>query len=218
MRVIRAIGIAAIAAFPTSTSLENCAFAQTGRAPSTIQRRVDQLNRQGEEYEREQLNEDLKGRPDKPRDRKQAQALAAEVEQDFKDLQESYNMIVLAMAAKTGFAYDSVSDAINEISKCSTRLKHNLALPQQDNVAEKGQQPARDSGQIDELLLTLRKHIYSFVTNPLFESKGVLNIEQAKGASSDLDRIIELSKTIKRNSERSKENSKPAVDDVKPEN
>jgi hypothetical protein len=127
-----------------------------------------------------------------------------EVEKDFKQLQEGYNTIVLVMAAKTPLIYPSVSEAINEIAKCSVRLKQNLALPNQNDRAEKGQEAEPASGKIEEELMTLRNHIYSFVTNPLFESHGVLNIEQAKAASGDLDKIIVLSKTIKRNGDRAK--------------
>lgn len=195
------------------TISERRIFAQTGRAAS-IQRRVDELNRQGEQYEREQLKADLKGRPNKPADRKRVQARAAEVEQDFNNLQASYNKIVLAMA-KAGFAYESVSGAMSEITKCSTRLKQNLALPQPTDAPETQQQP--DSERIEGLLLELRKHIYSFVTNPLFESQGVLNVEQAKNASSDLEKIIELSKLIRRNGDRLREGSKPNADEAKPE-
>jgi hypothetical protein len=52
--------------------------------------------------------------------------------------------------------------------------------------------------QIEESLMTLRKHIYKFVTNPLFESQGVLDLEQGRKAVRDLDRIIELSESIRK--------------------
>lgn len=215
MRVLRAIAIATLVGVPATIPSANCAYAQ-GRSPSSIQRRVDQLNRQGEEYEREQLNEDLKGKPSQPKDRRREQTLAAELQQDFKHLQENYNTIVLAMEAKTGFSYESISDSIIEINKCSTRLRQNLALPQPEVKTEKGKQP--DPGlQTKELLMSLRKHIYSFVTNRLFESHGVLDLEQAKAASNDLDRIIDLSKTIKRNQERPNEDGAPPVNKGKPE-
>jgi hypothetical protein len=196
---------------------ENSASAQSGRAPTSIQRRVDELNRQGEQYEREQLDADLKGRSDKPSDRKRAQAVVASVEQDFKELQAGYNQIVLAMAAKEGFNYESISDAISEIAKCSIRLKQNLKLPRPNEGQEKMVQLEAGSERIEDRLLTLRKHIYSFVTNPLFESQGVLNVEQAKTASQDLDKIIELSKNLKSNGDRLRELTRPAVNKAGPE-
>jgi hypothetical protein len=55
-----------------------------------------------------------------------------------------------------------------------------------------------------EPLLMLRRYVYSFVTNPLFESKGVLDVRQAKKAGQDLDMIIELSESIKKESDKLK--------------
>jgi hypothetical protein len=57
--------------------------------------------------------------------------------------------------------------------------------------------------------MTLRKHIYDFVTNPLFESPGVLDLEQGRKASRDLDRIIELSESITKSVDTLKKPTKP---------
>jgi hypothetical protein len=57
--------------------------------------------------------------------------------------------------------------------------------------------------------MTLRKHIYDFVTNPLFESQGVLDLEQGRKASRDLDRIIELSESITKSGDKLKKPTKP---------
>jgi len=60
------------------------------------------------------------------------------------------------------------------------------------------------SDQLEESLLTLRKYIYSFVTNPLFESAAVLDVVRAGKARRDLDEIIELSKSIRKSGDRLK--------------
>jgi len=176
---------------------DNSVLAQ-GRSPTSIQRRVDELNRQGDQFERDKLNADLKGRPAAPADRKKALLVASEVEKDLNELQAGYNQIVLAMAAKQGLDHKVVSEAVNEINKCSVRLKHNLALPQPNDSQSKSTSEVAPDAELNGLLLKLRKHLYDFVTNPIFESKGVLNVEQAKIASQDLDRIIDLSKVIKK--------------------
>ena len=182
------------------------AFAQRDRSgpPSPVERRIEQLNRQSEEYERDKLNADLKGPADKPSDQRPAQSTVAQIEQDFKGLQAGYNQIVLAMAAKGGLNYDLVLAAVAEIKKCSTRLKGNLVLPRPNDNQEKKVRGEAGSDQLEESLMSLRKYIYSFVTNPLFESGTVLDVAQAGKASRDLDEIIELSKSIRKSGDRLK--------------
>ena len=112
------------------------------------------------------------------------------------------------MADKEGLdrQHDSIFRAVAEIKKYSTRLKTNLALPKPQ------QQKARveiKNNQIEESLMTLRKHIYDFVTNPLFESPGVLDLEQGRKASGDLDRILELSESITKGGDKLKKPARP---------
>lgn len=191
------------------TVMQHPAFAQSGRSPTSVGRRIDQLNRQSEQYERDKLSRDAKGEADKPIDRKRAQAAAAQVRHDFESLQSDYNQIVLAMASKKGFNYDSISGAVTEVKKCSTRLKDSLSLPRpkDDKAQEAGSEAV--TGEIEELLMTLRKHLYSFLTNPLFEAPAVLDVEQAGKASRDLERIIELSKSIEKSRDKLKKPTKP---------
>lgn len=190
-------------------AMEHSAFAQTGRSATSVGRRIEQLNRQGEQYERDKLGREIKGEANKPDERRRAQALAAQVRQDFEKLQAGYNHIVLAMASKDGFNYDSISGVVAEIKKCSTRLKDNLALPlpKDDKDQDVGSEVV--TGQTEEQLMALRKHIYSFLTNPLFESPEVLNVEQAGKASRNLDGIIELSKSLGKSTDKLKKPAKP---------
>lgn len=191
------------------TVMGNPAFAQSGSRPSPIDRRIEQLNRQSEQYERDKLGRDIKGGAKNPNDRKRAQAVAAQVKQDFEHLQTGYNQIVLAMASKEGFNYDSISGAVAEIKKCSARLKDNLSLPQPKDGKEQEAGSEAVTGQIETTLMTLRKHLYSFLTNPQFESPAVLDVEQAGKASRDLDKIIELSKSLGKSGDKLKKPTKP---------
>lgn len=177
------------------TAAADSVVAQGGDRPTPVQRRTEVLNRQSEEYDRQKSSRDLKGRTGTSADRRRGQEIANEVKHDFKGLQESYNQIVLFMADKDGLkrSLNSIFGEVAEIKKFSARLKTNLALPK----------PQQDTARVDannepveELLMTLRRHIYNFVTNPLFESMGALDVEQGKKAGGDLDRIIKLSETI----------------------
>jgi NADP-dependent 3-hydroxy acid dehydrogenase YdfG len=76
--------------------------------------------------------------------------------------------------------------------------------------AVKGARVVLPARRQDELaFMTLRKHIYDFVTNPLFESLGVVDLEQGIKAGRDLDRIIELSESITKSEDKPKKPTKP---------
>lgn len=182
--------LAALLGFLTATAVT--ALAQ--RTPSSIQRRVEQLNRQNEQFERDNLGREATGKTGKT-DRRQSQMLVAEVRKDLESLQTGYNQIVLAMAGNKSSDDPQILDAVIEIKECSIRLKHNLALPQAGDDQKKPAVAAAEPA-IEAPLMTLRKHIYSFVMSPIFESPAVLNVEEAEKAGRDLDRIIELSQLI----------------------
>ena len=199
----------AIAAVCLLTAAANPARGQRDdRRPSPVERRTEVLERQGAEYDLEKSSRDLKGRPERPEDRKRAREIAEEIKHDFAGLQESHNQIVLFMADKEGLNHNlnSVFRAVAEIKKHSTRLKSKLALPKPQE--EKTRVEANNE-QIGELLMLLRQHIYNFVTNPLFESAGALNVEQGRKAGVDLDRIIELSESITKSAGNLKNQTKP---------
>lgn len=201
--------VSSLAALCFFTATAGAAFAQgSDRRPSPVERRTEVLNRQTEEYDLEKASRDLKGRPEKPADRRSAQEVAEQIKHDFDGLQQSYNQIVIFMADKEDLnrKHDSVFRAVADIKKYSTRLKTNLALPkprQEKTRVEVNNAP------VEESLLTLRKHIYDFVTNPLFESVGVLDLEQGRKAGGDLDRIIELSESITKSGDNLKKPTKP---------
>jgi hypothetical protein len=204
-----AAAVSSVAALCFLMATAGAAFAQgADRRPTPVERRTEFMNLQSEEYDLEKASRDLKGRPEKPSDRRRAQEIEEQIKHDFEGLQESHNQIVLVMAAKEGLnrQRDFVFRAVAEIKKYSTRLKTNLALPKPQ------QERARvevSNEQIEESLMTLRKHIYDFVTNPLFESQGVLDLEQGRKASRDLDRIIELSESITKSGDTLKKPTKP---------
>ncbi len=204
--VVKSAAVLLMAGLYLLTGAKDQAFGQSSRssAPS-VDRRIDRMNRQGEEYERDKLRGELDGKPATSKDRRRAQELATQVKQDFEGLQAGYNQIVLAMASKKPLNYDSVIAAVVEIKKCSSRLKGRLALPQPKNDLAKKVSNDLDSysrEQIEGSLLTLRKHIYSFVTNPLFEAPSVLDVVQAKKAGDDLESIIDLSERIGKSGEK----------------
>lgn len=169
-----------------------------GPGATAAGRRTDTLNRQGEQYERDQLGRESKRPANAKPDRRRAQEVAEQVRSDFEGLQAAYNRIVLAMSPKGGRDPDSILDSVGEVKKCAARLRTNLALPRAEDGEHKAQADAGAAQTEESLLLLLRKHIYSFVTNPLFESAPALDVEQAGKAARDLEMILELSESIRR--------------------
>lgn len=186
------------AAFFLLTVSPELSLAQRGSPGATAAgRRTDTLNRQGEQYERDKLSRDETVTETPPGRRRRAQDLAEQVKHDFEGLQSAYNKIVLAMAPEKHPDFDSILASVNEVKRCAARLKANLALPRAGDEEGKARSNVGDL-QMEELLRRLRKHIYSFVTNPLFEATPVFNVEQAGKAGRDLDLILALSEGIKR--------------------
>ncbi len=181
--------------FPAAGAAIGQGGGSRGTPPTSIERRQDLSNRQASEYEIEKSSRDLKGRPDDAADRRRLQEIGTQIKHDFEGLQESYNQLVLLMSHKDGVTSqrDFVIREVAEIKKYSTRLKTNLALPKPPREKV---QIENNSDLVQDSLLILRKHIYDFATNPLFESLDVLDVEQGRKAARDLDRIIELSESI----------------------
>ena len=171
------------------------ALAQRGRELGSA-RRQDQMNRQAAEYERDNLNRDLDPAAAAAAERKRAQATTAQVRHDFESLQSGYNRIALSLSKRAAAADDSLPAVVAEVNKCAARLKHSLALPRpKEDEAQKAQPAAAAAA---DPLASLGRHLHSFLTNPLFESPGVLDVAQAARAARDLERIIELSDGLKR--------------------
>ena len=190
----------ACAALCLAAATEGAALAQRGRELGAA-RRQDQMNRQAAEYERDHQNRDLDPAAAEAADRKRTQATAAQVKHDFESLQTSYNRLVLSLSAKRTADTDAALPAVVvEVNKCAARLKSSLALPRPKEDGAQKAQPATATAAAPaaDPLASLGRHLHSFLTNPLFESPGVLDVAQAARAARDLDRIIELSEGLKR--------------------
>lgn len=171
-----------------------------GSRSTPLERRLERMTRQREEFERETLGNGAEtASPRREADRRRAQAVTAQVKQDFDGIQVVYNRIVLAMANTRTLDYHFVADATAELRKRASRLKSNLALPKHEDSEKAPKKPNDgDVEQIRASLMTLRGHVVSFVTNPLFESADVLDVELSTKASRDLGKIIEISDSISR--------------------
>jgi hypothetical protein len=175
-------------------------LAQGSRPLSSVERRVETMNRQGREYEREDQRREMEGKNNNPVDIKRTQQIRAELKEDFERIQAIYNSIVIAMSGKNAVLdYKFVADQATEIKKRGLRLKTNLALPQpEDENEEEKKEEALTEEQMKPSLMSLCNHIYNFLTNPMFESTGAIDVELSTKASRELNEIIKLSEGIRK--------------------
>jgi hypothetical protein len=175
--------------------------AQRGRTP--LERRIENMDRQREQYERDTLRDKPNNKSERDADQKSARAIAVQVKQDFEQLQAVYNNIVMAMSANTALDYRFISESTAEIMKRASRLKSNLVLPApKDAEHDKIIEAEASEDQMKPKLKKLCLHIVSFVTNPMFETSGILDIEQSRKASLDLESIIKFSESIAKSADR----------------
>ena len=168
-----------------------------------VGRRIEQMNRQVGQYEREEQYRDVEGKTEATADRKRNQTTVAQVKEDFERLQAIYNQLVVALTSKKQLDDAFLSESLAGINKCSTRLKTNLALPQAKQELH-AKPSSNEEPQLKPSLTVLLNHISRFVTNPMFESTGVLDVELSTKASRDLDEIIHQSSTIRKRTEKHK--------------
>ena len=201
MKSLYATGRAAAltcAALCLAAAAGGAAHAQRGRELGAA-RRQDHMNRQAAEHQRDNMNRDLDPAAAEADERKRVQTAAVQVKHDFESLQAGYNRIALALSPKRAAdADDSLPAVVAEVNKCATRLRQNLALPHPKDDAAQKPQPASVAAAAADPLASLGRHLHSFLTNPLFESQGVLDVGQGARAARDLERIIELSGGMKR--------------------
>jgi hypothetical protein len=179
-------------------------FAQSTRTMTPVDRRIEQINRQIQRSERDNMTREMKGKNRKTVDSKQSQAIKTQIKKDFEALQTAYNKIVINLQS-TSFERDFVLEAAAEVKKYASRLKDNLALPEPEKDAA-NEIAAKEELNLEDRrksLRTLCQHIYNFVTNPIFNEPTGFDVEKAANAGREMDKIIEISEKIKETAEKS---------------
>lgn len=129
-------------------------------------------------------------------------ALAEQIEQDFSRILILHNKIAGVITANQRLDYNFISDATDEIRKRASRLQSTLALHEVQPRPDGLEKPTTlNHAQLKVTLITLCKQIKSFVTNPVIDTPGTINVEQLGRARHDLEDIIRLSTQIKKDAE-----------------
>lgn len=133
----------------------------------------------------------------------QLRAIVQQAKQDFERIQVVNDEIMRALKANTEFDYKNLAEQTSEIKRRAKRFKGNINLP----PPEEGQTSVKRLDEISReemraALLLLNEQVVNFVTNPLFQTPNLMDIKLGAKASRDLDTLIELSGTIRKNAER----------------
>lgn len=173
-------------------------------APIAAQGVSDPAKAQMQDMDRRemQLNNSI-GEKGPPNDPKRAQALMEQVSEDFQRIITRHNELVRAIAANQSLNYQFISNAMGEIKKRSTRLQSSLKLEKPETASKDKRTESTIVGvETKDQMILLCKQIESFVKNPIIEKPGTVDAQALEKARNDLQRIVELSDTIKKQADK----------------
>jgi hypothetical protein len=160
--------------------------------------------RQRAENEVRRALEDIRQNTRKPvPDQRQRLALLAQIKEDFNLIQVLNNEMIRAAFTARTLDYDSLSDKAADLKKRASRLKNSIKFYDEKDEVKDERKSLKSSDTVDDKqlktsLIALRQLIGGFVTNPVFQNPGVLNIPSSAKANRDLQDIIELSDSIRK--------------------
>lgn len=182
-----------IVAFGSFGMLGPDADAQAPRTLNTVERRIETLNRQAKDFERDNM-----GRDDKTKNAETAKLtrqLRVEIEEDLKALQSLYNDAVMALQSGPDLRPGFGAETGRAARKHAVRLKSNLALPALDEKeARTAPPPLPDTDR--KTLTALCKAVHALITNPMFDGTAGIGVENGTKARMELDAIIRLAEHL----------------------
>jgi hypothetical protein len=138
----------------------------------------------------------------RPAERAEPQLAVAQIKEDYVRIQVVNSDLVRAASQGGALDLKLVAKSASEIRKRAERLKHNLALPEPEQAAERPAAAGDEEARLRASVSTLGKLIAGFVRNPIFREVGVFDARSAATARRDLEEIIGLSGRLKKESER----------------
>lgn len=172
----------------------NSAVNGQGSRQIYIERRIDTMNRQAKEFERDSMARDGNN-GNNAETAKRTRQIRIEIEEDLNALQSAYNNIVIALRSGTALRPDFAAETARAVRKNAVRLKGNLALPTEKDDGAKPAMPAFSENENNELK-ALCKTIYDFVTNPIFDPAAGLDAKNGIKARRDLETIVMMAERL----------------------
>ena len=167
--------------------------AQATRSIQMVGRRLEMLNRQAREYEREHSGDYKKRDAESAAKTRQ---IRAEIEEDLNALQTAYNTALLKLQNKQELPAAYFVETGTSIKKYAARLRSNLVLPEQEQTTAAPNSPLQLAATDRQKLQLLCLRIYGFITNPRFEAGSAFDVKLSARAAADLDSIILISEQL----------------------
>jgi hypothetical protein len=124
------------------------------------------------------------------------QSIILQTKSDFRQLQLINYEQLQSINSQPALDYKYISDRASKIKKLAHRLNSNLAFGKLESEGSTAVPECSDE-HLKASLISLNRHVYNFVHNPIFREKGVFNIPETKRAREDVDRIIVTSEQTK---------------------
>lgn len=124
-------------------------------------------------------------------------AALKQTKEDFRSIQDVNNRMMAAAWAQEVVDYEHTAQMLAEINSRAVRLKGNLALPQLENTKPKTV-AASGMKEFKAALLAMDRSLMSFVTNPIFQERNVVEVNLATKATQDLEDVIAYSANLKK--------------------
>jgi hypothetical protein len=134
-----------------------------------------------------------------PTPRSEAERFAAlkQVREDFKTIQDVNNRMMSQAWAQDSVDYERTSNMLGEINDRAVRLKTNLALPQPDKIQHKSLD-AKGAREFKSALMVMDHSLMSFINNPVFRERNVVEVNLATQATKDLEDVIAYSASLRK--------------------
>jgi hypothetical protein len=136
-------------------------------------------------------------------DRRNVEAAAEQMREDFREIQVLRNKVVRHLKSEKALDYALVARETEEINKRATRLKAQLVREAPEGEKKEEEKPLEVADDdVTRVLVKMCKRIDSFTENPVFKLTDVVDVEQTAKAGRDLRSIINLSAALKKTAER----------------
>lgn len=188
--LIMGISIAIVQTISSSTMAQQRGAA-SGVLPRTI---VRERSRSMDEYDRELDRLKVAELVSSARRR----SLLRQINEDFHGIQVVHDEFIVMIRSREALKYERLIELSAEMKKRSKRLRENLSLPNPEGEKENIIATANPSdAEVKESIFSLHDAVVSFVTNPIFQHLGLLDVDAVNRASDDLKVMILQSERIK---------------------
>ena len=197
----------AVLSLTTLICLSATTLSQSGR-PSTQTERADSPRIRQQQMDRREAQLRNLGAQSYRTTESSTASPVAQVKQDFQRILVIHNEFAKLLLSGEALDYKFVSERTGDIKKRATRLQSLLALGDEESEQNDETRFNTDDTNVKDSLVALCKQIESFVSNPMIENPGTVELEHMARARHDLAGIISLSASINKSAQKLSKSTK----------